>query len=175
MEEPVPFASFDYFVFLGLLLFARGADFLSTWVATPNLVLEGNPIAKKLGWKMGIVSNLGLCFGFAFLPLAAIIIATTSILVAARNFQSAWLMRTLGEECYRQWYVARLVESHKGLYIACLLAQTGLYSIVGGALMIFTRQAVPFAIGLGIVGYALTVLLYTLLSVWKLRGRRAVS
>ena len=32
---------------------ARGMDFLSTWVATPNLVLEGNPIAKKLGWKMG--------------------------------------------------------------------------------------------------------------------------
>ena len=28
-------------------------DFLSTWVATPNLVLEGNPIAKKLGWRWG--------------------------------------------------------------------------------------------------------------------------
>jgi hypothetical protein len=171
MEEPVPFASFDYFVFLGLLLFARCMDFVSTWVATPNLVLEGNPIAKKLGWKLGIFSNVGLCFAFAFLPLAAIIIATTSILVAARNFQSAWLMRTLGEEGYRQWYVARLIESHKGLYLFCLFAQTGLYGLVGGSLMFFTQQAVPLAIGLGIIGYAFTVLLYTLLSVWKLRRR----
>ena len=84
---------------LFLLLFvARGMDFLSTWVATPNLVLEGNPIAKKLGWKWGIPLNLALCVGLAFWPLPAIVISTTSVLVAARNFQSAWLMRSLGEQ-----------------------------------------------------------------------------
>jgi hypothetical protein len=167
-----PFPSWEYFICFGLLIFARGADFLSTWVATPRLVLEGNPLAKKLGWKLGGIVNLLLCVTFAFLPLTAIIISTTSMLVAARNFQMAWLMRTLGEEGYRDWYVARLVETHLGLYIFCLLAQTGLFAAIGGALMYFTTQLVPFAIGLGIVAYGITVLFYTLLSVWRIRRVR---
>ena len=45
----LPFASRGYCCMLALLVFARGMDFFSTWVATPNLVLEGNPLAKKTG------------------------------------------------------------------------------------------------------------------------------
>ena len=52
-DDLLPFASRGYCLMLALLLFARGMDFLSTWVATPNLVLEGNPLAKKMGWKLG--------------------------------------------------------------------------------------------------------------------------
>ena len=59
--DTLPFGSRAYLRMLGLLLFGRGADFLSTWVATPNLVLEGNPLAKKLGWKLGAFVNLALC------------------------------------------------------------------------------------------------------------------
>ena len=95
MDDLVPFGSRTYGEILVLLFVARGMDFLSTWIATPNMVLEGNPMAKKLGWKWGIPLNLALCFGFAFWPLPAIVISTTSVLVAARNFQSAWLMRSL--------------------------------------------------------------------------------
>ena len=117
MEEAIPFAGREYFILLALLLFSRGADFLSTWVATPNLVLEGNPLAKKLGWKWGMIVNLVLCLSFALFPMMAIVISTTSVLVAARNFQQAWLMRTLGEERFRDWHVARLVETRMGLYL----------------------------------------------------------
>ena len=85
MEDSVPFASGAYFVALTLLVFARGMDFLSTWVATPNLMLEGNPIAKKLGWKWGAVVNALFCGTFAVWPLPAVVISTTSVLVAARN------------------------------------------------------------------------------------------
>ena len=88
MEDLIPFGSARYFLILALLLFARGMDFLSTWIATPNLVLEANPIAKKLGWKWGMAVNLLLCPAFALWPLPAIVIITTSLLVAARNFQS---------------------------------------------------------------------------------------
>src|SRR5947209_11222597 len=101
MDKPVPFASQAYFLFLSLLLFARGTDFLSTWIATPNLILEANPIARKLRWKWGITVNVAMCLGFACWPLTAIIISTTSVLVAARNFQHAWLMRSHGEDNYR--------------------------------------------------------------------------
>jgi len=153
-----------------LLFVSRGMDFLSTWVATPNMVLEGNPIAKKLGWKWGIPLNVVLCFGFAFWPLPAIVISTTSVLVAARNFQSAWLMRSLGEQLYRDWHVERVQETSITLYLSCLFAQTGLTGGVGAAGVYFSEwRLVPLAIGLGIVAYALAVAFYSLLGIWRLR------
>lgn len=174
MDELVPFGSRIYFVIFGLLAFARGMDFLSTWVATPNLVLEGNPLAKKLGWKWGIPLNAAMCGGFALWPLPAIVISTTSVLVAARNFQHAWLMRSLGEEPYRVWHVARIQETRVSLYLFCLLGQTALTAGVGAALIYFsspTSYLVPAAIGLGIIAYAVAVAFYTLLSVWHMRRK----
>ena len=170
MDDFTPFGGRVYFAVLGLLAFARGMDFLSTWVATPNLVLEGNPVAKKLGWKWGILLNVAMCGGFALWPLPAIVISTTSVLVAARNFQQAWLMRSLGEESYRSWHVARLQETRVSLFLACLLGQTSLTPCVGGAVIYFSPGGViPMAIGLGIVAYAAAVAFYTLLSVWRMR------
>jgi hypothetical protein len=171
MEELVPFASRIYGLMFLLLIVARGMDFLSTWVATPNLVLEGNPIAKKLGWKWGILLNVALCFGLAFWPLPAIVISTTSVLVAARNFQSAWLMRSLGEQLYRDWHIERVQETSVTLYLFCLFAQTALVGGVGAAVIYFSemRHVPLLAIGLGIVAYALAVAFYTVLGIWRLR------
>ena len=174
MDDLVAVGSRQYFFFLMMLLLSRGADFLSTWIATPNMVLEGNPLAKMLGWKWGPFINLLLCGFFAAWPLAAIVIGTTSVLVAARNFQAAWLMRSLGEENYRDWYVERLRQIGLPLYLFCLLGQTLLTASVGGALMFFTGDSlIPFAVGFGIVGYALAVTFYTLLAFWRIRRAAA--
>jgi hypothetical protein len=157
-------------VLLGILFCARGADFLSTWIATPNLVLEANPISKKLGWRGGIALNIVLCTLFAAWPLPAIVISTTSLLVAARNFQSAWLMRSLGEEPYRYWVVERVRETPVPLYLFCLVAQSVLVGSIGAALMYFSQWfLVPFAVGMGIVTYAVAVTVFTLLSLWRVR------
>jgi len=171
MDRAVLFGSAEYLIFLLLLLFSRSMDFLSTWIATPNLILEANPIARKLRWKWGIPVNLALCLGFACWPLTAIIISTTSVLVAARNFQHAWLMRTHGEHNYRHWISERLEEAPPGLFLFCLLAQTSLTAGVGAALIYFSRfeQEVSLGIGMGIVGYALAVTIYTLIAVWRNR------
>lgn len=170
MDDLVPFASRSYGLCFVLLLISRGMDFFSTWVATPNLVLEGNPIAKKLGWRWGIPLNLAACFALAFWPVSAIVVSTTSVLVAARNFQSAWLMRSLGEEIYRDWHVARIQETRITLYLFCLVGNTVLTAAVGMAVIRFSeRDLIPFAIGLGIIAYAVAVALYTLLAVWRLR------
>ena len=172
MEDLVPFASREYFLLLLVLIFSRGMDMLSTRIATPNLVLEGNPIAKKLGWGWGTTLNIAFCLVTAFSHLSAIIVSTTSVLVAARNFQHAWLMRSHGEDNYRHWFVERLDETPPGLFLFCLFAQTSLTGALGGALVFFSRleQEVPLGIGMGIVGYALAVAIYTLLSL--IRNRR---
>ena len=145
MDDTFPFASRDYFLLLLLLIFARGMDFLSTWIATPNLVLEGNPLAKKLGWKWGLLLNVVLVGVLARWPLSAIVVATASVLVAARNFQSAWLMHSLGEENYRRWHVERVQETRITLYLFCLAGNTLLTAGVGAALIYFSQlRLVPF-------------------------------
>jgi hypothetical protein len=176
MDDLVPFGSRSYALIFLLLFVARGFDFLSTWLATPNMVLEGNPIAKKLGWKWGIPVNCAICFGFAFWPLPAIVISTTSVLVAARNFQSAWLMRTLGEQRYRDWHIERIQETNITLYLFCLFGQAVLIAGVGGAVVFLSLRAQApqgepelLAIGMGIIAYAAAVTFYTLLGVIRLR------
>jgi hypothetical protein len=171
-DDLVPFASRTYGLLFTLLLTARGVDFLSTWIATPNMVLEGNPIAKKLGWRWGMVVNLALCFGFAFWEMPAVVLSTTSFLVAARNFQSAWLMHSLGEYAYREWHIARVQETTATLFLFCLFGQTALIAAIGVAVMYFTGwdgNPVLLAIGLGIIAYTLAVLVFTLLGLWSLR------
>ncbi len=173
MEDSVPFASREYFIMLAILAFSRGADFLSTWVATPHLVLEGNPIAKWLGWKWGAVVNVVLITTLAMWPLSAIVVSTASVLVAARNFQSAWLMRSMGEDAYRFWYVQRMDETPLSLYLLCLAGNTLLTAMVGAALIAFSGGwLTSIGIGMGVIAYALAVLIYTLLSVWRSRRRR---
>jgi hypothetical protein len=166
------FASRGYWCLFTLLLFARGMDFLSTWVATPNLLLEGNPLARKMGWKWGALVNLALCFAFAFWPSTAIIVIVAGLLVAAHNFHSAWLMRTMGEAAYRDWFLERMEQTPRVLYFGCLFGETILTALPGAALIWFCDEdSIPFAIGYGIVGYAAIVLFYTLLSLWRLRRR----
>jgi len=161
---------------LAILLFSRGADFLSTWVATPHLVLEGNPIAKWLGWKWGAVVNVVMVTSLALWPLSAIVVSTASVLVAARNFQSAWLMRSMGEDAYRDWYVQRMSETRITLYLFCLAGNTLLTAAVGVGLIAFSNTKdyvliVPLGIGMGIIAYAVAVIVYTLLSLWRSRRR----
>ena len=169
MDDTIPFASRDYFLMLALLAFSRGMDFLSTWIATPNLVLEGNPLAKKLGWKWGVPLNITICLALPFWPLSAIVVSTASVLVAARNFQSAWLMRSLGEEIYRRWHVERVRETRVTLYLFCLAGNTLLTAAVGVALIYFSdMRPVPFAIGMGMIAYAIAVAFYTLLAIWRI-------
>jgi len=172
--DALSFGSAPYLCMMGLLLFGRGADFFSTWVATPNLLLEGNPLAKKLGWKLGSIANLALCFGLAFWPATALAAVTASLLVAAHNFHLAWLMRSMGEEAFSHWFQERMVESRLPLYMICLLGETGATALVGVGLLCWCPEdSKASAIGCGIVAYALIVLFYTSLSLWRLRRKAA--
>src|SRR5262249_44722157 len=102
--------------------------------------------------------------------ITAIAISTTSVLVAARNFQNAWLMRSMGEENYRNWHVARIQETRVTLFLFCLGGNTLLTAAVGVAMIFFSGMlAVPLAIGMGMVAYAVAVAFYTTLAIWRLR------
>ncbi len=170
MEDRVPFGGRIYWMCLAVLVVGRGLDFFSTWLATPNLRLEGNPIARRLGWKWGTGVNVILCGVFAAWPLCAIVIGTASCLVAAHNFQNAWLMRSLGEDNYQLWHLQRLRQASARLYLGCVLAQSLLIGAVGAAVAYFGDPGlISVGLGWGIVCYAFAVAFYTSLSVWRLR------
>ena len=165
----IRFGSSQYWVILLALFFCRSMDILSTLIATPNLVLEGNPIAKLFGWRWLLPINVAVCVALAAWPLPAIMLGTMSLLVAARNFQSAWLMRSLGEEVYRAWHVRRVQETRVTLYLFCLAGETGLIAAIGAVIIFFSDSVVLLGIGWGMAGYASAVALYILLARWRMR------
>ena len=151
-----------------MLVMARSADLFSTWVATPHLELEANPIARRLGWRWGIVMNVAMSLGCAAWPLLAVSLATTSCLVAARNFQNAWLMRSMGETGYRMWFADRVAAAPRGWVWLCFLSESLLTALIGAALMLLgPAQLIPFSIGLGIFAYGFAVGVFTGLSLWR--------
>jgi hypothetical protein len=171
MQDLLPLGSRDFWIIFGILALSRAMDFLSTWIATPNLALEANPIARRLGWKYGILFNLVVCALLATWPAAAIIVATTSLLVAARNFKSAWLMRGLGEDRYLLWTADVMKSSGRALFFCCLAGETLLTALVGVAVVLLAgANDIVSAIGLGIAGYAAAVAFYTTLALRRLLG-----
>jgi hypothetical protein len=168
-ENIVRLGGTQYWLMLLILVVSRGMDALSTRIATPNLVLEGNPIAKLLGWRWVLLLNVVICAWVAVWPFGAIVLSTMSVLVAARNFQSAWLMRSLGEEAYRDWHIQRIQETRVTLYLFCLAGETGLFAAIGAVIILFSDSVVLLGIGSGMVAYAGTVVFYILLARWRLR------
>lgn len=175
MDQAVPFASADYFIALALLCFGRGMDFFSTWLATPDLRLEANPIARFLGWRWGVVANLILCFVAARWPAPSIVIFTTSLLVAARNFRSVWLIRSVGPDRYRVWLAESLSRSSFKVYIVSVVGESALTGIIGLAVFYFGGSDDTLAaIGIGIIAYALAIGIYTTIALWRFH-RSSVS
>lgn len=150
---------------MGAAAIGRGADLMSTWLATPRLKLEGNPFARWLGWKGGLWLNGVMIPLVAMWPMLAISMATTSCLVAARNLQQAWLMRSMGEDRYRMWMAMRVMESPRWLMMVSFLGEAGLTGAVGLLLMLAGPwHVVSFGVGLGISAYGLAVGVFTVLS-----------
>jgi hypothetical protein len=170
LDRFVTFGSPAWWLFFGLVGLGRAADLFSTWLATPNLALEANPVARRLGWRGGLAVNLGLALAFGCWPMLAISLATTSALVAARNLQQAWLMRTMGENWYRLWFAERIAESPRALVFGCHWGEALLVAAVGTGLMLFSGwRLVPFSVGLGLTAYGVAVAFFTTLSLWRLR------
>jgi hypothetical protein len=168
----VPFGGSQYWPMLLALVFGRGVDALSAHIATPNLVLEGNPIAKRLGWRWYLPVNAIFCVILAACPSAAIMVSTMSVLIAARNFQAAWLMRSLGEEAYREWHVKHILKTALALYLSCLAGEIFSVAAVGAVIIFFGDSLVLLSVGWGIVGYGFAIAYFVLLARWRL-GRVA--
>ena len=153
-NEFVSFGSRSWWGYALLILAGRACDLGSTYLATPDLKLEGNPIARRLGWRGGILLSLATAVIFGTWPLIAISVTTTSALVAGRNFQHAWLMRSMGEAAYQTMFSEQVWRSPRWLVLGCHWAEALLAALPGIALLIWGEDTrVSLGIGLGLTAY----------------------
>lgn len=157
-SEFVRFGSTDWWGFAALILAGRVCDLGSTYLATPRLKLEGNPIARRLGWRGGIILGLVTAAVFGVWPLIAISVTTTSALVAGRNLQQAWVMRSMGEAAYQSWFSERVWRTPLWLVLGCHWAEALMSALPGIALLIWGEDTrVSLGIGLGLTAYGAAV------------------
>lgn len=80
-------------------LVSRLGDIGTTFLVSPTLKLEANPIARRLGWKY-TYGTLALALVPYYSIHGGVIVLTASLLAAASNASEALLARYLGEESY---------------------------------------------------------------------------
>jgi len=165
----VRFGSLRWWGFVALILAGRACDLGSTYLATPRLRLEGNPFARRLGWRGGVVLSGFTALLFGSWPLIAISITTTSGLVAARNFQHAWVMRTMGEGGYQLWFADTVGRAPPRLVLGCHWAEAALSGLPGVALLIWGEDTrVSLGIGLGLTAYGVAIAVFSTYVLWGL-------
>jgi hypothetical protein len=145
------------------LLVGRLADILSTRLATPNLRLEANPLARKLGWPFVWATLLAALLPYAepWGSTVAVPLIVASFLVASQNLSRAWMMRALGEDEYLA-FSRRVFSRARPLAVyGSIAASSSLVAGAGALLLLFYpgagEWAHDFAIGIVLYGGALAV------------------
>lgn len=138
-----------YLALLAIAVTARACDAFSTWLITPDLALESNPIVRKLGWSRSVVMDLALCLLLAIDSRLAIPVAVSSLLVASRNCD-------LSAGRYRRLCICMA---------AVLMAMLGTAIVLAGP---DTKES----IGLGFIMFAILSLWFR--RVWKRRSKNKV-
>jgi len=152
-----------------LILLARLGDVGSTYLATPTLAMESNPLMRWGGWKLAALSVFACLIPYydAQLGLTMLVL---SLLVVGSNLSRGWLMRALGETGYQ--LMIRSAAERSSLP-AALGFTLGGAACVGGAsaIMMFVSGGPDTwgywaASGVGV--YALAIGLYGAISVVRL-------
>jgi len=128
-------ANFEHILCV-LILITRLGDIISTRLATPTLILEANPLVRRLGWRFAMSSIL-VCLVPYYNTALGMSLFVAYCIVCMFNFMRVWQMRTMGE-----------VEYH-----ALMLTLARRSSLV--------RALVPFLIGqafLASIGFVLMIL-----------------
>jgi hypothetical protein len=146
----------------GLILVGRVGDIGTTYLATPKLKLEANPIARRLGWRFALLTLLVCLIPYYSTPLG-VMVAVPSLMVSSSNAARLWTMRALGEEKYLEFIYLAARSGKLSHAIAGLLVSQMFLALV--ALLLLLLSPDPdvywgFWIALGILLYAFAMCLH---------------
>ncbi len=126
---------FNHFLAL-LVLVSRIGDIGTTYLATPTLALEANPIARRFGWRFALATLVVAGIPYYSRELG-VMVATMSLLVSASNASKVMAARAMGEQAYLQ--LSRQVVAGTGtvLGICFILLPSAFYALLGGVMLLF--------------------------------------
>jgi hypothetical protein len=145
-----------------MLLLARIGDVGSTYLATPRLKLEANPIARRFRWPFAALTLFAAAIPYYSVPMG-IAVLVASLLVSASNFSKLWLVRAMGEHEYHRLVVRMAGQSKVPASMLFILAPAVCMAAIGWLLLYFypnpeTDWAYGFAFGF--FGYALAIAIW---------------
>jgi len=139
-----------------LLLVSRIGDVLSTWLVTPGLTLEANPLVRKLRWRFALLTLLIAGVPYLSLP-AGLMMLPPFLMVSASNITGAWLVRRVGEQRYFELMLEAARQSRLRQAIWPLLASAAFLLLLAASVWLFYPDPARdwgFWIGMGIALYA---------------------
>ena len=159
-----------------LLLIARIGDVVTTFLITPNLVLEANPIVRKLGWRFALLT-LGVCFLPYLSVQAAVAGLMISLFVSASNAGKVWMVRPIGEHVYAALLIDVARKSKLSHALLGIAASSFFIALAGGTILLFYPAPEAdwgFWLGIGVLLYAVVVWFYRTLAMVRLFRRAAL-
>jgi len=158
-------ANFEH-VLCVLILISRLGDIVSTYLVTPKLKLEANPLARKLGWPFAILSLL-ICIIPYWNTAVGIIVLIPSLLVSAANTSKIWFARAYGEQAYVELIYEMAGKSKLSHALAGTIVSALFIAMVGLVTLFLCPNPGTdwgYFIGWGILTYAFVIGFYGSLS-----------
>ena len=152
-----------------LILVSRLGDIISTYLVTPTLKLEANPIVRKLGFRFTFLTLL-LCLIPYYHTGLALIVVVPSLLVTSSNISKYWVVKTIGEEEFSERLLIVAGKSRLSRALFSVLA-SAFFVILAGLVLLFLcpeRNSWGYWFGYGIIVYGFIMALYGSLSCYRL-------
>lgn len=153
-----------------LILLARAGDIGSTFLATPKLVLEANPIMRRLGWWFAPLTLL-VCLVPFYSTAIGVVLLVPSLFVSASNISKIWVVRAYGELEYRELLYRLARKSKKRYALAGVAASSSFIGLAGGVLLYLSPdpdREWGYWFALGLLGYAFAICLHRSLFVFRI-------
>jgi hypothetical protein len=157
-----------------LILISRFGDIGSTYLATPTLKMEANPLMRAGGWKLAVFTTTACLIPYYSPPLGLTMLVL-SLFVTASNLSKGWLMRALGEAHYQAMLLTAAERSSLPVALGFVLVGAASVGFAGLIMILVSGGSRTWAYwaACGVTLYALATAVYGSLSAVKLFRRAA--
>jgi len=145
-----------------LIFISRLGDIASTYLVTPKLKLEANPIVRKLGWRFAILT-IAICLVPYYSTAMGIIVLVPSLLVSAANTGKIWFARAYGETAYYELILSVARRSRLSHALAPTIVAAVFHALIGLILLLLSPDPTRdwgYWFGVGFLVYAFAIGLY---------------
>jgi len=152
-----------------LILVSRIGDIGTTFLVTPTLTLEANPIARRLGWRFALLT-LAVCAVPYFSLNYGVMILVPSLMVSAGNAGKVWAARTMGEQQYKAMMLSLAAKSKLRHALGGVLLSATFIVLLGVVILLLypdPLEELAFWFGAGIVAYGFVIAIHG--SLWFIK------